>query len=544
MNTGDKNLSSKEIAKRLYELEHRVAQLESGFKPEPSPEDNYLELEPLKQFREITNGAFTESRIGKEGLAWLGNIVLFFGMAFLVQYIQNSGHQLFSTVFGYLTVTGIFILAHFLKKSYVTMASIFNLNAFLLLFYVTLGLHFFTKTPLVGNKSIGLMLVTFVAAIQLFIAIRKRSKLLAGTAMILVTVIAIISDTTHFMLPMAVVLTLISVFLLAKFGWIRFIFLSIILAYTINLIWLINNPFMGHPMQVISNPQTGFIYIYIIAAVFSLIALMPAKEKLYSSDSIISSLVFNGIVFSILIILFLLSFFEDQYVLPTGSIAMYSIVYSIVLMFRSEWKITAALYALYGFVTLSVTIYGIYDFPRAYFLLALQSLLVVTMAIWFRSRFIVIMNSILFIILLILYLSTADPGNLMNISFSIVGLATARILNWKKELLTIQTDFIRNVYLVAAFVMVLFTLYHLLPGQYITLSWTLGAVVYFLVSLLLKNPKYRYMALGSMIAAALYLFIHDLAHIELVYRIIALLFLAIISISISFYYTHKTKIEE
>jgi len=139
------------------------------------------------------------------------------------------------------------------------------------------------------------------------------------------------------------------------------------------------------------------------------------------------------------------------------------------------------------------------------------------------------------------YLSTSDLGNGMNISFTIVALATARILNWKKERLTIQTEFIRNFYLIITFLMVLFTLYHLIPNQYITLSWTVAAVLYFVFSMVLRNVKYRYMALATMIAAALFLFIIDLARIGLVYRVIALLFLALISIGLSLYYTKKLK---
>lgn len=89
--------------------------------------------------------------------------------------------------------------------------------------------------------------------------------------------------------------------------------------------------------------------------------------------------------------------------------------------------------------------------------------------------------------------------------------------------------------------MVLYTLYHMVPGQFITLSWVLAAVAYFLLSLLLKIVKYRYMALGTMVAAALFLFMVDLARIELAYRVIALLSLAVISLALSFYYTKKMK---
>jgi uncharacterized membrane protein YccC len=92
--------------------------------------------------------------------------------------------------------------------------------------------------------------------------------------------------------------------------------------------------------------------------------------------------------------------------------------------------------------------------------------------------------------------------------------------------------------------MVLFALFHAIPKQFITLSWTIAALIYFLLSFILKNVKYRYMALGTMISAALYLFIVDLARIEIIYRVLALLFLAAISIGISIYYTNRSKRSE
>jgi hypothetical protein len=69
----------------------------------------------------------------------------------------------------------------------------------------------------------------------------------------------------------------------------------------------------------------------------------------------------------------------------------------------------------------------------------------------------------------------------------------------------------------------------------------MAALLYFLLSFVLKNVKYRYMALGTMICAAFYLFLVDLARIEIIYRVLALLFLAAISIGISMYYTSRIK---
>jgi uncharacterized membrane protein len=69
----------------------------------------------------------------------------------------------------------------------------------------------------------------------------------------------------------------------------------------------------------------------------------------------------------------------------------------------------------------------------------------------------------------------------------------------------------------------------------------MAALLYFLLSFILKNVKYRYMALGTMICTAFYLFIIDMARIDIIYRVLAFLFLAAISIGISIYYTNRIK---
>jgi hypothetical protein len=536
------NKGYQELFARLDAFELRLSRLESERKLHPLTSYDSEEEEEITGFKfKRTKETHFESSIGEYGLAWLGNFVLFFGITFFVQYLQVSGYRLISPVFGYFALAGIFFLGYYFRKSNPYMAKIFDLNGYLLVYYVTLKLHFFTSDPVVTNKYVGLILLLIATGVLLYVSIRKKYAILAGLSLILLCITAVLSDSTHIMLPLTTLVTIISMVFLYRFGWIRIIFLSIFLVYFTNLLWVLGNPLMGHQVHALTEHHFGFIYIFFIAAIFSLLGLMPGNKEFYSDNSIIGAIIFNGLGFLFLVTLFILSFFKDNYVALTGSIALFCIVYSIILQVRSQWKITAALYALFGFVTLSVTFYGIYNFPGTYFLLAIQSLLVVSMAIWFRSKFIVIINSILFIVLLIVYLSTSSNVNGVNISFSLVALITARIMNWKKQLLTIRTEMIRNFYLIIAFFMGLFTLYHLIPKQYITLSWTLLAVTYFLLGLLIRNVKYRYMALGTMVAAAVYLFIVDLARIELVFRVIALLFLAAISIGLSFYYTKNLK---
>jgi hypothetical protein len=536
------NSDYQELTEKLRRLEQRVAQLESERRVNYVPftreesEDEEPDIRSIESDEEKL-----ESNIGEYGLAWLGNIVLFFGIIFLVEYLRISGLVVISSIFGFAAVAGIFGLALYFRDSNPYMATIFKLNVYLLVFYNTLKLHFFTSDPIVADKTLGVILLLIVIAVLLSLSIRNRYTILAGLSLILLAVTAVLSDSTHFMLSTTVLISIIGMVLLYRFGWIYLVFLSIFLVYFTNLLWVINNPLMGHELQIITNHQSGFNYLFLVSAIFSLIALMPEKDESYSSSGIIGSIVFNGVGFVFMMTMYILAFFKNNYILPTASIAVYCMLYSIVLKVRTNWKITGAIYALFGFMALSVSIFGIYNFPRAYYLLAIQSFLVVSMAIWFKSKFIVIMNSLMYTLLLVLYLSTSDSVDVVNISFSLVALVTARTLNLAKDRLTISTVFIRNLYLVMAFFMVLYTLYHLIPNHFITLSWTLAAIVYFLLSLLLKNVKYRYMALGTMVSAALFLFMVDLARIELAYRVIALLFLGLISIGVSLYYNKKLK---
>ena len=107
--------------------------------------------------------------------------------------------------------------------------------------------------------------------------------------------------------------------------------------------------------------------------------------------------------------------------------------------------------------------------------------------------------------------------------------------------LEIRTEVLRNIYLLSAFFMMPFALYHSLPAAYITLSWTLLAISYFVMSIVLNNPKYRIMALGTLVASVLHLFIVDLSRIGIVFRVLAFMFLALMSIIISVYYARRQR---
>ena len=110
-------------------------------------------------------------------------------------------------------------------------------------------------------------------------------------------------------------------------------------------------------------------------------------------------------------------------------------------------------------------------------------------------------------------------------------------MNWQKEQLALKTEFMRNVYLASAFVVVPYGLYHGVSHTYVSLSWMCAAVIYFALSIALKNRKYRWMAILTMGLTVLHVFIVDLASLTPAYRMISFLGLGMTLLAISWIYT-------
>lgn len=530
------------ILSRLNSLEERLGRLESVSNVRSGSEINYQYADRIStEALENDEDKGIETQIGRFGLAWLGNIVLLFGIVFLTQYMMNLGYRFFSLITGYSAAAGMIFLAGYIKKTNDHLSSIFRINALFLLFYITVRLHFFSDSPLISGKMIPISLLLLYIMFLKYLTIRTGLHIYAGSALLFALVTAILGDNTHFTLSMTIFTAACSIFLYKRYKLGSLLILTIFLSYIVFLLWLFGNPILGHHnMQLPEEHRYGAIYLIGIGSCFSMI---PAFRKNDSSsdDFFVSVIIVNGILFTLLLLSVVFLFYSSNYVILFSAITAACLIYSIILHSRSDWNFASAFYALYGFMAMSIALYGIFGFPVVYLLLTVQSLLVVSLALWFRNRLIIIMNSILFLVILLIYLFSSTNLNVVNFSFAFVALVSARIINWKKSRLQIETDLIRNLYMIEGFIIMLLALFHSVPKQFITFSWSMLALIYFLASLLLKNIKYRYMALGTMICSAIYLFLVDLARIELIYRILALLFLAGISIGISIYYTNRVK---
>ncbi len=527
------SLSYESLLNRIQSVEKRLSSIESILRIE-WPDDTE-KIKTRTKFDEGIATEDTESKLVEHGLAWLGSIVFLFGIIFLMSYTEGLGYLISSKLIAYLSTLILLAFSYIFRNSFPILVNILNICSLLLLYYITVRLHFITEQPLISYKGIAILLLIIVIGLHLYHAIRKNSELLGGIAITLCIATGILSDSAYVTFLILTITALITLVLFYNKLWWKLHIFSLFTVYMTHLLWLFSNPVMGHPMRIVEFPQHNMLFLFGYGIIYASSMFIP-KKKLESNGALISITIWNALWFSFLLLLIIPAFYKENYSWIFSAIASFCLIVAVILKLTSSRNFAPATYACFGFMALSVAVYGYSGLPNVYFLLVLQSFLVVSMALWFRSKIIVVANSILFVSILIIYLITSESVDVTNFAFAFTALATARILNWKKERLTLKTDVFRNIYLFVAFFMILFSLNNALPNDHVTLAWTATAIGFFILSILLHNFKYRYLSIATIIVTAVHLFLVDLRQMEIGFKVIAFLIFAIISIGISIFY--------
>jgi hypothetical protein len=536
----EQKMTQKELADRLIAIEERTRRIEALLKISVRKSSQAGIVSPSTEEEEELFNPLSESKVFEHGLAWIGSAVLLLGMIFTMLFVNNTFGGVASFVLGIAAAVLTFILSGFLKKTLTYMAYMFNICAHLLLYYSILKLHFFMDIPVIGNLWMALLLLLTSIGFLFYKADAAKSQLMGFIGYTLLILTALFADQTQITLLLFVVATALVLYLLNKNGWDTLLILSILMVYTGHMLWLIGNPLMGHPVGAVTTPQGNLFYLLLYGAIYSVVPFLKQKGKI-GPEVCNATVILNSITFSVLLLLLVLTFYSKSYLWIFLGISILCLVYAIVLNYKIVSRFDSFFYVNFGFMALSIAVYGYSDLPGSYIFLAWQSMVVLAIAIWFRSNLIVLMNTALFTFILLAYLITSKSINSYNISFTLIAIVSARILNWQQKRLELKTDSIRNFYLAITFFSMLYTLYNAVPKDYVTISWGLAAVAYMIMSAILKNVKYRWLAFLTLIAAVLNLFIFDISKMGVAYRIMAFIFVGLIILGVSFYYTKKLK---
>ncbi len=534
--TSSSDMQSTKILKALKNLELRISRIEKKLYIESEQEDLTSGLKLPSLSVETESGDTLEFHIGQYWFAKTGIVVLAIGIAFLLTFPYENLPSFLPILFGYVLVAGILTLSHFWRESIAHIARYLLGGGLILLYFTTLRLFFFSEQPVISNSLIEVPLLLIVVFLTLMISIYKKSRFLAGVSLTLALITAIVSDQPLIMFLIITLIAAISTILRIKYDWKNLFIYGIILSYFTHFIWFINNPFMGHKIELVISPLFNIYFILIYILIFAAGNLLRQDKKTEDSTVILSTF-FNSFGCYSLFLLIILTRFNIHLTYASSLISILFLTLSIVFWIQEKSKYSTFFYAITGYTALSVAIITQFDRPDYFVWLSWQSILVISTAIWFRSKFIVVANFCIFIIIFISYLVLAETISAISISFGLVALLSARLLNWQKSRLELTTELMRNAYLTSAFFIFPYALYHLMPAGYIAISWLITALLYYALSIILKNLKYRWMAVMTLVLTVLYVFIIGIPNLEPTYRIISFLALGTVLIIISIIYT-------
>ena len=392
-------------------------------------------------------------------------------------------------------------------------------SSIVLFYYATLRLHFFNQNPVIHNKFIGHAVLVIVVFYLFFYTIKKQKQGFMVIALLLSYFTALSSSIPHFTLSLLVISSGMAGYIYLQKNWDMILLLGLVLTYLSHLIWFFNNPILGQPIQAVAQHHYNLIYLVLYSTLFGTIIAFSKKSREGEFFNILSSLMNSaGIIF--IGALNILTFFKGSVSLLACCTFLYFFFLASFNWIKTLNYYTTSIYSCFAHITLSVSILSYFQYPDYFIWLSIQSYLAILTALWFRSKIIVIANIFIYMGIYLFYLIFSASHNWINFSYALTALLSARTLNWKKQRLNIKTELIRNTYLLCSFVVVLYGLEKGVTGPFVSISWLGASLFYFITSILLKNIKYRWMAILTIFATVIRVFLIDTSKLDPGYRII------------------------
>ena len=543
MNETPERLWEDAAARRFAQLEERMAKIEArlGEGPEAGP----AVVVPAAAIAPAPDGARGEDElefeVGQNWFARVGIVVLTLGVGFTVSLPYAGLPAGAPSLIGYGLAAGLFGLARFWRESFELVAGYLRGVGMALLYFATLRLYFFGPDPLLTTGTwAGRVPLVLGVAINLILAYRRRSPWLVGLALVTGYVTAIAVGAAGFVLPGIVALAALAVGASLRHRWAGLVHAGILLSYATYFLWAGNDPLLGRPFQFLASPPMAPGFVLALAVIFALGALLrrdrATEDGLINSAAFLNCALGYGVFFAHTLVRF-------GPVFAGTHLAAAAVFLGVAVAFwvREQSRVSTFLYAMTGYLALSVAIIKAAAMPDVFVWLSLQSVVVVATAIWFRSRFIVVANFLIYVAIVLGYIVVAKAETGISIGFGIVALVTARILNWKKDRLELKTELMRNAYLLSAFFVFPYALYHLVPATYVGFAWIGLALAYYGMNLLVRSQKYRWMGHVTLLLTALYLVIVGTSRFEPVYRVLSFLALGTVLLVVSLVFTRLRK---
>jgi hypothetical protein len=527
------------LSNSLVRLERRLGEVELVLGLQEAMRDTPPPIESMQDDSVKTDEEALEFQIGELWVGQVGIVALLIGVAFLISFPFGI-HPAVQSLMGYVTVGLGFWVARQWLASHAPISHTLFVGCLALLYFTTLRLHFFNLDPLISQKVPGLALCTVSVGFTVYIGVLRRSQPLICLAILLAMATALISETTHFALVTIAATAAITVYFRLKYDWSESVMFCLVMTYLTHLLWLFNNPLMGRPLGLLPEHHWNLLYLVAYASLFG-VSNLPKRKSTDSDLGNIALTLFNGAGFYALSLLVAHAYYQHQFAGLNLMFSVFSLALASAYWLYRESQFSTSFYACFGYMALTVAIISHFESPVSFIWLGWQSLLVVSSAIWFRSKIVVVANMVIYLGILIYYLSFVAPDLAVNMSYAAVALLSARILNWQRERLTLYTESMRNIYLASALVIVPYGLSYGVAGDYISVSWLGAALFFFALNLALHNTKYRWMAIWMLFLTVGRVVLIDMASLSPAFRIVSFMVVGVTMLVVSWMYARYRK---
>jgi len=481
-----------------------------------------------------------EYRIGRNVLPKIGVVVFTLGVVFLLTLPLTDLPRVLSESMGFIFSAVLFLLSRYWASSVAQFSRYLSGGAMLLLFLSTLRLHYFGTEPVLGSTVALFLVLAAVTVVNLFLSARAKSSYLSAMSLLMgfIAVLTIESPLLTFMGIM--LMSLITAWTVYRNSWTYIFSLGIAFAVIAHLLWAINKPLFGNPIvfQIVQFEHLMFLLLYVLIYGVAVLSHEQCRDE---TDAIIIASLCNAAL-PLFLLLGLGSLLD-----PTGHgilqllLALIYLALGSAFWIRHRSRYSTFIYAMAGSMALSAAIMNQFPIPQLFLWLCLQSLLVISLAIWFRSRFIVVTNFGIFLAILLAYLLLTPSIGGHSLVFGVVALLSARIMGWQRDRLELKADALRNSYLLTALFVFPFTLHHMLPAVWVSLSWVGVALLYYVLGKILRNYKYRWMAMTTLILAVFHVLIIGTTGLDATFRILSFIVIGIVLLIVSLWYLKSSE---
>jgi len=536
------NIENSQVIEFLRNLDSRISRIETRLNIDNSQgEDSSIKNEVVSnKFNEPDN---FESKLGEYWFANFGILILAIGVALMLTAPFDNIPAFVPSLIGF-SILGIIVYCSYkLKDSYKYISNYLVGTGIVLFYFSTLRLFHFTQSPVISNIVLETILLLLVVAICFIFSDRRRSPYLTSLSLTLGCATGIIIGEAYLIFSLLIIIAGFFVFLHIKYDWKYILLYGMGICYFTHFVWAIDNPFLGNPLQILAEPKLNLIFLIAYAVIFAAGNLLNKNEHEENNITISNSMI-NGLGSFILFQIICISSFKSDTIIYELIYFSVFFILSVLFWVKSKSKYSTSSYSLMAFIAMSIAIISSTQVPDVFIFLIWQCILVTVIAIWYQSKTLTVINFFIFLALFFVYLITVGGFTLISLSFGVVALISARIMNWQKQRLTLKTEFMRNIYLAIAFFSIPFTLLKSLPSEYIGLSWLAISVIYYVLSIVLKTFKYRWMAHLTLIASIFYVLIFGLSTLDTTFKILTLFSIGIVTFIISILFTRFKKKSE